>query len=402
MNARGGAPLQHAVARFLDYLRVERRYAPRTADNYAHELTLLTRHAETQGVRNWKALQPAQLQALVAAEHRRGRGAGSLHHLLAACRSFFRWLLREGELDASPAAGVRAPKLRRKLPHVLDVDQAQRLMELDADDALAARDRAALELLYSSGLRVAELCGVRWRDLDLDEGLVRVTGKGSKTRVVPVGSQALAALRAADTVIAFAPYAGERLRELADVILPIGLTPEIDATLVNLQGVAQTVSAGARLPGEARPGWKALRALGGLLTLPGFGFNTLDELRGELAPLLAQHPAPGSALGAPPGNTGTAGLQRVVQVPIYRGDAVLRRAPALQEHPLSEPVRVWLRGEDALALGLNAGVQVRVGEVSLDVGLDPSLPRGAARIDATHPETVALPAYGAIVELAKA
>ncbi len=204
MNARGGAPLQHAVARFLDYLRVERRYAPRTADNYAHELTLLTRHAETQGVRNWKALQPAQLQALVAAEHRRGRGAGSLHHLLAACRSFFRWLLREGELDASPAAGVRAPKLRRKLPHVLDVDQAQRLMELDADDALAARDRAALELLYSSGLRVAELCGVRWRDLDLDEGLVRVTGKGSKTRVVPVGSQALAALRALRPALAAA------------------------------------------------------------------------------------------------------------------------------------------------------------------------------------------------------
>ncbi len=217
-----------------------------------------------------------------------------------------------------------------------------------------------------------------------------------------LGSQALAALRAADTVIAFAPYAGERLRELADVILPIGLTPEIDATLVNLQGVAQTVSAGARLPGEARPGWKALRALGGLLTLPGFGFNTLDELRGELAPLLAQHPAPGSALGAPPGNTGTAGLQRVVQVPIYRGDAVLRRAAALQEHPLSKPARVWLRGEDALALGLNAGAQVRVGEISLDVGIDPSLPRGAARIDATYPETVALPAYGAIVELAKA
>ena len=95
---------------------------------------------------------------------------------------------------ANPAAGLRAPKLHRHLPHVLDVDQAQRLVELDAEDPLVARDRAAMELLYSSGLRVAELCNVRWRDLDLDEGLVRVTGKGNKTRVVPVGRRALAAL----------------------------------------------------------------------------------------------------------------------------------------------------------------------------------------------------------------
>ena len=191
-----GAPLHEAVARFLVYLRVERRYAPRTADNYAHELTLLARHAEAQGVRDWRELAPAQVQTLVASEHRRGRGPGSLRHLLAASRSFFRWLLREGVLKSNPAVGVRAPKLRRKLPHVLDVDEAQRLMELDADDALQVRDRALLELLYSSGLRVAELCGVRWRDLDLDEGLVRVTGKGSKTRVVPVGAKALQALRA--------------------------------------------------------------------------------------------------------------------------------------------------------------------------------------------------------------
>jgi integrase/recombinase XerC len=190
------APLSGAVARFLVYLRVERRYASRTIDNYAHELALLTRHAEAQGVRDWRELAPAQVQALVAGEHRRGRGPGSLRHLLAASRSFCRWLLREGVLQSNPVSGVRAPRLLRKLPHVLDVDEAQRLMELDADDTLQVRDRALLELLYSSGLRVAELCGVHWRDLDLDEGLVRVTGKGSKTRVVPVGAKALDALRA--------------------------------------------------------------------------------------------------------------------------------------------------------------------------------------------------------------
>ncbi len=233
------APLETAVARFLDYLRIERRYAPRTVDNYARELALLTRHAGAQGARCWGELQPAQLQMLLAAEHRRGRGAGSLHHLLAACRSFFRWLLREGELQASPAAGVRAPKLRRRLPHVLDVDQAQRLVELDADDVLVPRDRAALELLYSSGLRVSELCGVRWCDLDLDEGLVRVTGKGGKTRVVPVGRPALQALRALQPAAAApgAPvFPGRRGAPLTPAALRLRLRRR-----AREQGIAQRV-----------------------------------------------------------------------------------------------------------------------------------------------------------------
>ncbi len=195
MSAADLASLEVAVNRYLDHLRIARRYAPGTITNYARELTLLARHARDHGVHDWSGLPPVVLQGLMASEHRRGRGPGSLRHLASACRSFFQWLIREGTLVANPAAGLRAPKLRRRLPHVLDVDQAQRLVELDAEDPLVPRDRAVLELLYSSGLRVAELCNVRWRDLDLDEGLVRVTGKGNKTRVVPVGRRALAALR---------------------------------------------------------------------------------------------------------------------------------------------------------------------------------------------------------------
>ena len=95
-----------------------------------------------------------------------------------------------------PPLGVRSPKLRRKLPEVLDVDEVAALLDFPPDDPEAVRDRALLELLYSSGLRVSELTGVRWRDLDMHEGLVRVTGKGSKTRIVPVGAKALAALAA--------------------------------------------------------------------------------------------------------------------------------------------------------------------------------------------------------------
>jgi len=188
--------LSPALEDFLEHLRVERRYAPLTVDNYRRELGLLARHLHHSGVQSWPEARTEQIQALIAAEHRRGRGPASLRLLLSASRSLFRYLLREGQLKANPAQAVRAPKLQRRLPHVLDVDEAKVLVELKARDALQPRDQAILELLYSSGLRVSELVGLYWRDLDIQQGLVRVTGKGSKTRLVPVGRAALQALQA--------------------------------------------------------------------------------------------------------------------------------------------------------------------------------------------------------------
>lgn len=188
--------LADEVARFLEYLKVERRYSPGTLRNYTHALETLVRFADSLSLANWDELRNEQLQTLVANEHRRGLEPPSLRAMLSAFRSFFRFLAREGKIRNNPAAGVRSPKVRRKLPEVLDVDEAATLVEVDAADPLAVRDRAMLELLYSSGLRVSELCGVRWRDLDTNEGLLRVTGKGNKTRIVPVGRLALAALAA--------------------------------------------------------------------------------------------------------------------------------------------------------------------------------------------------------------
>jgi integrase/recombinase XerC len=182
---------------FLAYLRNERRYSPSTIEHYAHALGLLLDYAETIRLERWRDLKPDQAQALLAAEHRRANLApSSLRVLASAWRSFFRYLAREGEVVTNPAIGLRAPKVKRKLPEVLDADEMSQLVQLPGDDAEAVRDRALLELLYSSGLRVAELCDMRWRDLDTDAGLLRVTGKGSKTRIVPVGAKALAALAA--------------------------------------------------------------------------------------------------------------------------------------------------------------------------------------------------------------
>ena len=105
-------------------------------------------------------------------------------------------MLKHGRIATSPAAALRAPKAPRKLPQVLDADEAVRLVEVPTDAPLGLRDRALLELFYSSGLRLSELCALRWRDLDLDSGLVTVLGKGGKQRLVPVGSHAVTALRA--------------------------------------------------------------------------------------------------------------------------------------------------------------------------------------------------------------
>ena len=179
---------------FLSHLQVERRMSAHTLDAYRRDLDALITWAREQGAADPLAVQAEQLRAFIASEHRRGLSPKSLQRRLSACRSFYRWLLKHGRIAASPAAGIRAPKAPRKLPQVLDVDEAVQLVELPTDAPLGLRDRAMLELFYSSGLRLSELCALRWRDLDLAEGLVTVLGKGAKQRTVPVGSHACRAL----------------------------------------------------------------------------------------------------------------------------------------------------------------------------------------------------------------
>ena len=210
------------------------------------------------------------------------------------------------------------------------------------------------------------------------------------------GTSALKALHGADQVVAFSAYAGPALREVADVILPIALLPEIDATLVNVDGLAQGVTAGARAPGQARPGWRVLRALGGALQLAGFEFDDLAGLRDgivERAVVQRSELAPRPA---------TAGLTRIATWPIYRGDAVLRRATALNAHPLNRPAAVRLNAQEAARLGFADGEQVRVGDSVLPLRIDVAVPEGAAWIEAAQDLTAALPPYGAAITLSKA
>jgi NADH-quinone oxidoreductase subunit G len=213
-------------------------------------------------------------------------------------------------------------------------------------------------------------------------------------------------------------YACNGVKRTAHAVLPVGLPPEIDGTYINVDGIVQTMAAGAKLPGDARAGWRVLRALGALMGLPGFDFTEVDELRAQMKgalastqvatvsanPTLTPTPLPGGE-GLIPGE-GPRTLVRVSTVPVYRSDAVVRRAPALQAHPLTGTAAVGLHPEDALALGLANGAQATISgagaETQLPVIVSRAVPRGAAWVESTWSETRALPPTGAALTVARA
>lgn len=210
------------------------------------------------------------------------------------------------------------------------------------------------------------------------------------------GAAALKALRGAEQVVAFSAYASAALREVADVILPIALLPETEASLVNVDGLTQGVAAGAKAPGQARPGWKVLRALGGALQLAGFEFDDLAGLREGIA---RRAVAERSGLAA---RASVSGLSRLATWPIYRMDAVLRRATALNAHPLNRAPAVRMNADEAARQGVAAGNPVRIADTSLPVVIDAAVPDGAVWIEAAHDLTATLPPYGASITLSKA
>ena len=183
------------VETWLGALQVERGLSAHTLSAYRADTAALLAWCGSRGVQDFSALDAEDLRVFLAQAHRSGLAPHSLQRRLSACRGLFRHLLKHGRIERDPSVGVRGPKAGRKLPQVLDADEAVALVELPATDPRSIRDRAMLELFYSSGLRLSELCGLRWTDLDLEDGSARVLGKGRKTRLVPVGSQAVAALR---------------------------------------------------------------------------------------------------------------------------------------------------------------------------------------------------------------
>ena len=185
---------QEELAAFLKRLATERRLSPHTVAAYGRDLRALLEYCGREEIASLKALDSFAVRRFAAESHRRGLGARSVARRLSAVRTFLNHLIAIGQLKSNAGVHVQAPKAPRRLPATLDADQIASLLAISGDDPVTLRDRAMLELFYSSGLRLAELVGLNLGDVDAADRTVRVVGKGSKARVVPVGKQALTAL----------------------------------------------------------------------------------------------------------------------------------------------------------------------------------------------------------------
>lgn len=179
---------------FIAYLRDVRQLSPHTLSNYQRDLTTLQDFSKAQNKHRASDLIEADIRAWVSQLHRRGLAGSSIQRSLSAARSFFNYLSRENGHPRNPAASVQAPRRPRKLPKTMDADQVNKYLEFADHNPTALRDSAIAELFYSSGLRLAELSEINTDDVDRQSQLLTVTGKGNKTRTVPVGSVALEAI----------------------------------------------------------------------------------------------------------------------------------------------------------------------------------------------------------------
>lgn len=177
---------------YLDFLHFERGLSEHTRNNYQRDISqLLQQHGQAL-----KTLTPQHIRRSIASLHAQGLSGRSIARMLSSWRGFFNYLVSHHQFPANPVIGLRAPKSPKTLPHALSIEQTSKLVELEGDAPIVVRDRAILELFYSSGLRLSELVGLNLAQLGLQEGVVTVTGKGNKTRMVPLGSKAIAALHA--------------------------------------------------------------------------------------------------------------------------------------------------------------------------------------------------------------
>ena len=180
---------------FVAHLRDERRLSDNTTQGYRSDLKLLEGYCQELEIDQWHQLADHQLRQFVADSHRRGNSGKTLQRRLSSIRTFFNYLAREGQVKQNPALSITPPKTAQKLPKTLDTDQVSQLLKVQGSKWHTIRDLAILELFYSSGLRLTELTNTDIVDIDWDEATIRVTGKGSKERVLPVGSHALLAIR---------------------------------------------------------------------------------------------------------------------------------------------------------------------------------------------------------------
>lgn len=187
--------LNNDIQDYLCYIRVELQLSPHTLKSYAYHLQAASKYFAAMQITSWKTLTITDVRSLVVQCRRSGLQPAGLSLRLSALRSFLDWMVKQGKLSANPAKGIPVPRQGRRLPKNIDVDEVHQLMNIDSNDPLQVRDKAMLELMYSSGLRLSELVRLNCQQLSLERAQVNVIGKGNKERNLPVGSKAIESLQ---------------------------------------------------------------------------------------------------------------------------------------------------------------------------------------------------------------
>ena len=182
------------IDKFIRHLEYERRLSALTCKHYRRDLHALQNYCDQINIDQWSQLDDEAVRSFASSSYRKGLSAKSIQRQLSAARTFFRYLTREKHVRMNPVESVRAPKSGKRLPENRDADRMAQLLDISGKGPLVVRDRAMLELLYSSGLRLSELTGLDLGDVDIADATARVTGKGNKDRILPVGRYALEAL----------------------------------------------------------------------------------------------------------------------------------------------------------------------------------------------------------------
>ncbi len=183
--------LKASLVLFLEYLAIERRLSPHTVDAYRLDLTCFMEHLDETECKDVSQITKVHIRRFLASQFRERRKATTVARRVSALRSFFRFMIRRAHLEHDPTEGLKPPKAAKRAPKFLSPDDAERLLSVSMGDTPTdVRDRTILELLYGSGLRVGEVCGMNLRDLNLSDDTVRIRGKGNKERVVPIGRMA--------------------------------------------------------------------------------------------------------------------------------------------------------------------------------------------------------------------
>lgn len=186
---------QKHLLSFLQMLKSEKYYSPHTCKNYSRDLNLFSEFLQSNEIQQWQDVDYRTVSAFAAQRFRQGKKGNTIQRELSSIRSFFKYLVRQRVLTSNPAIEVKAPKTAQKLPRTCDTEQIDQLLKTRSNDNdLTIRDLAMFELMYSSGLRLAELASLNLQDIDLSQRQMVVTGKGNKTRYLPVGRKATEAL----------------------------------------------------------------------------------------------------------------------------------------------------------------------------------------------------------------